>query len=205
MSRKKTCKTALRTALSNIHLVDKSLILFMLILLVQSAYSLFFPGDSIPLAGDIDIIIRTSAAAIFGYFLSSNFVLNNSSSALAQSYAATHKIEAVDSIPADDTAPKSQIGFLASSSSLEAGTAQPVEQVPQSESAPANCLQVTVATVIGLFCLVILLLLRIAVQWNSSLLSNSDSVTATVAQMRDFVSGCVGFLIGYPSNRSNQA
>ena len=68
MSRKNTCRTALRTAVSNIHLVDKSLILFMLILLAQSAYSLFFPGDSSPLVGDIDIIVRTSAAAIFGYF-----------------------------------------------------------------------------------------------------------------------------------------
>ena len=205
MSRKNTCRTALRTAVSNIHLVDKSLILFMLILLAQSAYSLFFPGDSSPLVGDIDIIVRTSAAAIFGYFLSSNFVLNNSTSVQAQSAAAVRSIETADSVPADDAAPKSQIGFLASSSSLEAGTAQPTEQISQSESKPANCLQVTVAAFIGLFCLVILLLVRNVAQWNGGLFSNSDSVTATIAQMRDFVSGCVGFLIGYPSNRSHSS
>lgn len=196
-------QSALRSVLGNIDLVDKSLILFMLLLLAQSVCCLFLPNTSSPIAGDIDIIVRTSAASIFGYFLSNNFIASNSSSVQAQSPVAPHKIEAADSVPADDTVPKGQIGFLASSSSLEEGTAQAAEQPVQSETARASCLQVKIATVIGLFCLVALLVLRYAVQWNDPLLVNSDSITSTVAQLRDFVSGCVGFLIGCPSNRSN--
>ena len=32
----------------------------------------------------------------------------------------------------------------------------------------------------------------------------SDSVAASVVQFRDFVSGCVGFLIGCPTHSNNQ-
>ena len=64
----------LRTGLSKIHPVDRSLLLFLAVLLAQSAYSLFVPGGESQLSGDIDIIVRTSSAAIFGYLLSGNFI-----------------------------------------------------------------------------------------------------------------------------------
>lgn len=53
-------------ALCLVHPVDKSLLLFMLILLVQSAVNLFLPASDSGITGDIDIVVRTSAAAIFG-------------------------------------------------------------------------------------------------------------------------------------------
>ena len=49
----------------------------MLMLLFQSTYSLF---DKQTLTNEInatDIVVRTSAAAIFGYFLSTNFSFQN--------------------------------------------------------------------------------------------------------------------------------
>lgn len=65
----------IRPELAGIHLVDKCLILFMTILLIQSACTLLgFPGNTAQ-ANEIDVIIRTSSAAIFGYFLSANFIL----------------------------------------------------------------------------------------------------------------------------------
>lgn len=54
------------------------------------------------------------------------------------------------------------------------------------------------ATVIGLFCLVTLLVLRNLNQWGLAV--ESDSAAASVVQFRDFVSGCVGFLIGCPTH-----
>ncbi|MFQ9800604.1 MAG: hypothetical protein ACLR23_18665 [Clostridia bacterium] len=56
-----------------IRLVDKFLMLFMLILLVYSAFNLFAHEEYTQDTNAIDVIVRTSAAAIFGYFLSSNF------------------------------------------------------------------------------------------------------------------------------------
>lgn len=66
-----------------IHPVDKSLLLFMLILLLQSAVNLFLPASGSSITGDIDIVVRTSAAAIFGYFLSANFIGHDEASGQA--------------------------------------------------------------------------------------------------------------------------
>lgn len=46
---------------------------------------------------------------------------------------------------------------------------------------------------VGLFCLGVLVLLR-----DAGPAVSTASATATVAQFRDFISGCVGFLIGAP-------
>ena len=61
-----------------------------------------------------------------------------------------------------------------------------------------GCLQILMAMVIGLFCLAVLLMVRFSAWWGVTLVS-SDSAAATIAQLRDFVSGSVGFLIGCPT------
>ena len=102
--------------------------------------------------GGIDIIVRTSTAAVFGYFLSANYRL--------------------EAAPGEDD--------------------------------PDNSLQVVTTAGIGLFCLLTLLVFRAAALLDPGLAA-SDSATATLAQFRDFVSGCVGFLIGSPGGgQSNQ-
>ncbi len=63
----------------------------------------------------------------------------------------------------------------------------------QAVPAPVCGLQVGVATGIGIFCLAALLLLRNAARWHPAL-----AQSVAVVQFRDFVSGCVGFLIGCP-------
>lgn len=194
--------TTLRTGLARIHPVDKSLLLFMALLLLQSAYSIFFPSEADPAVGDIDVIIRTSSAAIFGYFLSANFV--NRSSAQTEAVSAPAALTTVAQAGTEVGAPKNQIGFTAGDAAMESGGTQSVP----SPSLPAwlpdtNCLQVATATVIGLFCLVVLLILRNMGAASGQLLA-SDSVSATVVQFRDFVSGCVGFLIGFPAHANSR-
>lgn len=171
---------------------------FMAVLLLQSAYSLFVPPASGELAGDIDIIVRTSSAAIFGYFLSANFVRRAS-------------------LPREPSAPLpcgeepaehllSQPAAAAQAGEPEVpGMAGTASGGPRAQKAPepppaANCLQVAAATGIGLFCLFTLLLLRNTPLGNTALEAQPDRLTATVAQFRDFVSGCVGFLIGCPTH-----
>lgn len=194
--------TTLRTGLARIPPVDKSLLLFMALLLLQSAYSIFFPSEADPAVGDIDVIIRTSSAAIFGYFLSANFV--NRSSAQTEAVSAPAALTTVAQAGTEVGAPKNQIGFTAGDAAMESGGTQSVP----SPSLPAwlpdtNCLQVATATVIGLFCLVVLLILRNMGAASGQLLA-SDSVSATVVQFRDFVSGCVGFLIGFPTHANSR-
>lgn len=131
-------------AISGIPLTDRCLILFMAVLLGQSAYSLFAGPGSSQESGDIDVIVRTASAAIFGYFLSGRGRRGE---------------------PETD-------GHL-----------------------------VAAAAAVGLFCLAVLLALR-NLSLEDPAAVGSDSATATVAQFRDFVSGCVGLLIGAPAGRA---
>ena len=166
----------IRPELAGIHLVDKCLILFMAILLIQSACTLLgFPGNTAQ-ANEIDVIIRTSSAAIFGYFLSANFIRNGASGSGQQ-----------------ETARMGDGGLkeLAAEEGEENKEEHPVE---------SGRLQILIAAAVGLFCLFTLILLRNVGGWGEGI-EASPSATATVAQFRDFVSGCVGFLIGSPTNR----
>ena len=132
-------------AFSGIPPTDRWLLLFLAILLGQSAYSLLAGPGSRPESGDIDVIIRTASAAIFGYFLSA--------------------------------------------------------RGRQGEETAGTGGHMTAAAGVGLFCLVVLLVLRDRAPEDPAAVG-SDSATATVAQFRDFISGCVGLLIGAPSGRS---
>ena len=129
--------------LAGIPPTDRWLLLILAILLGQSAYSLFAGPGSHPESGDIDVIVRTASAAIFGYFLS----------------ARGRQGEGI---------------------------------------AGAGGHMTAAAAAVGLFCLLVLLALRDMAPEDPAA-AGSDSATATVAQFRDFISGCVGLLIGAPS------
>lgn len=190
------CLTPLRAFFRQIHLVDRSLLIFMAVLLVQSVYSLFAPGDPGQAAGDIDIVVRTSSAAIFGYFLSANFIRHTTAGGQAPVQGQAHILETEgDAAPAG---PMARIGFDTGSDPALPGPPPTQDSSPAGEGTAAGCLQIRVATAIGLFCLVALLALRNLSQWGL-LPVQWEGVAATVAQLRDFVSGCVGFLIGCPT------
>lgn len=150
----------------------------MCVLLAQSAFSLFHPALNSNETKDIDIIVRTSSASIFGYFISANFIKRFSKK--ESTIKNKPDADAFTDIP------------LAISDTTD---------VPHKEEDSANRLQVIVATAIGLFCLIVLVMERNFVDVES--LSAHSSSTATIAQFRDFVSGCVGFLIGMPTHRSS--
>lgn len=169
----------------------------MAVLLIQSAYTLFFPEESSQLSGSIDIVIRTSAAGIFGYFLSANFAVRAPEGSQVPAGAPQHRIEPAETVSGSSV--KNQIGFVADTAEAETGAIQ--SQVPE-PAAGYGGPQVLAAACIGLFCLAALILLR---NWGQEAISPaaSDSLTATITQFRDFVSGCVGFLIGCPSSQQS--
>lgn len=187
--------TVWQETLCRIHPVDKSLLIFILILLVQSAVNLFLPASASAVTGDIDIVVRTSAAAIFGYFLSANFIGHDEESGQATQAAQTHILKP-GADPVQDSMPRAQIGFSAGEAASE-----PAAPQVQATQQPIRCLQVRAATFIGLFCLLALLILRNLTQLGI-VSPTSDSVTGTIVQFRDFISGCVGFLIGCPTHQT---
>ncbi len=56
-----------------IKLVDRCLIVFMMLLLAQCIYGLFSGESDNVYTVYIDVVVRSTSAAIFGYFLSANF------------------------------------------------------------------------------------------------------------------------------------
>lgn len=201
------CRKCLCAALNRIPLVDKCLLVFFLVLLTQSAYSLFSHNGTGSEIEHIDVIVRTSSAAIFGYILSANFILQAEGKSRQTKIRPEHPDNGDEhfssqSVPSYDSAEDAGPGFELEKELVETGNAENDD----SESLPAEFLtgrlQILIATFIGLFCLITLILLRNVNALNSDLLSSS-SVAATTAQFRDFVSGCVGFLIGCPTEKQS--
>ena len=151
-----------------IHLVDRCLIVFMAILLIQSAYSLVIRSGGIGQSNEIDVIVRTSAASIFGYFLSANFIRRDPE-------RPEFNGESLDQEGPESNGPESN-----------------------GPDTVSGRLQILIATVIGVFCLVTLILMRDL--GGGSDAGWSATAAATITQFRDFVSGCVGFLIGCPTS-----
>ena len=85
-------------------LVNLFLLLFMTLLLLYTAWILLAKPPASQDANTIDIIIRTSAAAIFGYFLSSSFRKTDSDLSAQE----------VPSVPASRSTNQIQISVIAS-------------------------------------------------------------------------------------------
>lgn len=180
--------------LRRIHLIDKFLLVFMLIFMLQSGFTLFKNHTPTQEANTIDVIIRTSAAAIFGYFISANFVRRDS----------LKKVKPVNKsgvrMQKDNTEKKdivtNKIGFTlpgAETPLIDGGTEY--EETEEKKEEISSHLQIVITAIIGIVSLCLLLLYR-------DFFEMSPSGASTVSQLRDFVSGCVGFLIGGTTSRS---
>lgn len=193
--------TLFRRSRRRIHLVDKSLLIIMLVLLLQSACNLFWQGDAGSAAASVDVVIRTASAAIFGYLLGGNFGKESSVVGQAQMTAPVHILE--ESAQSDPASPgmQARIGFAADTEPPETQLTAAPAAVLDTEPAAGTGMQILVAAGIGLFCLIALLVLRNLAELGI-ITELSDSANATVIQFRDFVSGCVGFLIGSPTHSS---
>lgn len=69
-------KEAIIKCWNEISISDKALIFIMAILLTQCIYNLFNPDLTTENAVSVGVIVRTSVASIFGYFLSESFLKN---------------------------------------------------------------------------------------------------------------------------------
>lgn len=147
----------IQIALHALALTDKCLLVFMIILMIQSAHNLFFHEITVKESHALDVVIRTTAAAIFGYFISANF----------QNGTQSAKKEKEQSKEED------------------------------AESVEPNHFQILIIASIGISSLLLLLIAHNFIE------ANSASV-ATISQLRDFVSGSVGFLIGHSTHQKKE-
>ena len=175
-------------------MVDRGLMLLMAVLLAQSAYAIFFAAADSATAENIDIVVRASAAASFGYFLSASFAAQKTAGV-----SGGHMMEMADR-GGDGAEARGTIGFVSEDSVGSEGGAQ--TRGTAESGTGGSSLQVVMATGIGLFCMVVLIVVRNSAQLNEAA-AQSSTVMATVVQFRDFVSACVGFLIGYPAETAD--
>lgn len=204
MSSRNRSKNSLRCSiLKRIHPVDKCLFVFMIVLLIQSLCSIFFEADVNQSIGSIDVVVRTSAAAIFGYFLSANFIHHVTGSGRVSSTSTTHILKVGTNQPESNNNSTVQEKTVSNEDSKPLSDSSATDPKTNQEVPEVNYLQVFIAAGIGLFCLITLLILRNLIQFNI-ISAESDSILATITQFRDFISGCVGFLIGYPARNNKK-
>lgn len=158
---------------------DKGLILIMIVLLLQCIHNLYSADPIKPDYISVDVIVRTSVAGIFGYFLSSNFLTKNTSNGCED--IDHYKIELLDTLLNDkEIREKIEEQY------------KDIKNKEEEEKERYQCnktLQNGIA--VGL-CILIILCLIIGV--NLKLIP--EGTTATLSQFRDIVSGCIGFLLG---------
>lgn len=185
-----------RDCWQSIHLIDQFLIVIMAILLV---YSLWIGGNMPGVSRDVGIMVRTTIASIFGYFISSNFVKTEE----------TGQKLGGDNAPRQQTISQSggsppatgKMGFSADSDispdaeDLVVSAAANVCEESKWER-PQNQLQIQI---VGILCILSILAL-IYLDYGSEDLAAS----AAMSQFRDIVCGGIGFLIGTPNSKRKQ-
>lgn len=121
-----------RKFVRNICIVDRFLLLYMLILFIYLVFHIFTGTDTAQESNTIDIIVRTSIAAIFGYFISSNFGSTNHQNLSIQS-----------------TEEKEPLPYIES-----------VKNVPENSETRCSKIQVIIVATIGFLSLIILFITR---------------------------------------------
>lgn len=162
---------------------DKGLILIMIILLLQCIHNLYNPNSNTIDYASINVIVRTSVAGIFGYFLSANFLVKATNKEDIEEEEEFYKLSVLQHVLKDEEA----INKIRSESKI-----YDEEKIMRKEKDRYFCnktLQNAIA--IGI-CIVIILCLVIGV--NGNLIP--EGAGTTISQFRDLISGCIGFLLG---------
>ena len=179
-----------KSALKQLRLTDRFLLIFMFILMCEQAHSIFNCEVLSDSANSIDVAIRTTIAGIFGYFIGAGFLYDDKSENITKQSIRT-PIQSESQNPISSA----RIGFTADSDSepsLEYGKVE-LRSKQVSPNAKRIRQQIFIVGIIGLISLVLLVLAG-----NSNISSNAYTA---LSQLRDFVSGSVGFFIGHSNSK----
>ena len=187
----------IKEAVRNINTANKFLMVFMLILFIYIIFHLFTGINDSQDINAIDVIVRTSIAAIFGYFISSNFSKTNRINIQQEPLSPGTVFSESQTQQISNESVQNKIGFQVSSSGSDDG----LERASAAENLPAqtkSCdkVQIFVVSAIGIVSLVVLFAARYTQ-------GTTPEITAIISQLRDLVSACIGFLVSCGKSGSN--
>ncbi len=192
------------------NLAHIALVLFLAILLIQSALGLFLPQRAD--MDSVDIVLRTAISSIFGYLMSS---MGQKSITSTQKSQNQNQDQNPDNNTNNNSAPRT-IGFSgegdtsslliradsAGQNSNQANQISPNSQNSQISQNDQNAqknwsadnlqFQTIIIACLGFFCLSVLIFLH----YYTGEITATTGVIATIAQFRDIISGSIGALIG---------
>ncbi|MGX9755804.1 hypothetical protein ACWYRQ_05990 [Clostridioides difficile] len=199
MDKKHKFMKSIKKAWYKIKLIDRCLIIVMAILMFESIYNLFVNEVNSQDTTTIDVVVRTTSAAIFGYFLSANFISRASRKVTNTDAYSNVFIDDNSSNKSQEPSQnnimnvKNTIGFALENDDYQNNDKKVfVNNGEDVEEGETSDLQIVIATVICVVALVVLFIVR-------NFTTPATASLGTISQMRDFVSGCVGFLLGCPS------
>ena len=175
----------------------------MMILMGQSIYNLFVNEANLNGGATIDILIRTTEASVFGYFLSANFIKKdrvfkgNSNSKKEESIRDDENKDITRRMIDDNS--ENAVDYINDNTKNANNYVQSKQDKYTSNYKNNNYdedstteQQIIIVTVIGIISLISIIMAR---DFNIDTTVSS----ATISQLRDFVSGSVGFLLGCPT------
>lgn len=185
----KQLRRMLKEIVVDICITDWFLLLFMIVLFFYMVFYLFTGVGSSEENNTINVIIRTSMASIFGYFISANFSKTRVSGK-SQRKENGGKESPLKTIAQNGSQTvQNRIGFqtVATSKDQESGGASVSED---SSAVLRQCsnVQVGIVAIIGMASLLVLII-------TGRLQNITPELTAMMSQLRDFVAASIGFLI----------
>lgn len=168
-----------------ISLKDKGLIFVMIILLLQCIHNLYNGTSDNVDYNSINIVIRTSVAGIFGYFLSSNFLVRKKEE--SKKGNEKYSVEVLEKLLEDEKLRKNiQCDIDDGNINCKLDTASEEEKTKMFCNENLQIIfSISICTISAL-CLIIGVNFRLI----------PDESIVTIAQFRDLISGCIGFLLG---------
>ena len=147
-------------------IIDYFLLLFMIILITQTIYNCFF-NEAIGNKSAIDTALRTTSAGLFGYYIGKGFIGQDNPS--EQDMDRSSKPYSLESLKELEVKPQ-----------VHTNTTNNLKE--------RKIIQVIIVGSLGILALLILIIAR-----NMFMVTNDN--TASLSQLRDFVSGSTGFLM----------
>ncbi|HBJ1651418.1 UNVERIFIED_ORG: hypothetical protein B2H98_11795 [Clostridium botulinum] len=185
----------LKKILNKICLGDKCLIIIMVILFLHVTFELFSGDNGVnseETINAIDIIVRTTIASVFGYFISSNFVKSKKEiSNEKESNNIYNELNDESNKCCLENKKCNEIDLLDKKNIIINNDNKKIEAEERRNNASKE--QIIIVFIIGLVSLILLLLVR-------DFIEVSNAEIPIISQLRDIVCGCVGFLLGCPSN-----
>lgn len=168
-----------------ISISDKALIIIMIFLLLQSIHNLFTPESTNPNSLSINLIVRTSIASIFGYFLSENFLKN----------------KVVKSEDSDIIVPVNKSDIVSNKNSNVTSTNDCITSNSTLKDSNNNIKDyICNKTVQILIALIVCIIALFSLIIGSNLNLISSNTNPTVIHLRDLICNCIGFLLGHSNN-----